>query len=88
MKWVQENPVVVGAVVKAALVCATVFGLHTTEADREAVTVAILAVAGAWAALTAKERASVTPMNKVERLAEETGGNAHKLVDKIKGLVD
>lgn len=87
MNWIKDNPVVVGTAIKAILVLATVFGLHTTEADREAVVTAVIAVAAAVAALTAKERASVTPMRKVERLAQETGGNATKLVDRLKGLL-
>lgn len=87
MNWVKNNPVVVGTVTKAMLVMATVFGLHTTEADRELVVAAVMANAAAIAALTAKERASVTPMNKVERLAKETGGNALKLVDQLKGIL-
>lgn len=88
MRWIKDNPVIVGTCIKALLVVGTVFGLHTTEADREAVVAAVLAVATAVIALTAKERASVTPMVKVERLAQETGGNAIKLVDKLKGIFD
>lgn len=88
MTWIKDNPVVVGTALKALLVVATIFGLHTTEADRELVVAAVMANAAAIAALTHKERASVTPMNKVERLAQETGGNAIKLVDKLKGILD
>lgn len=87
MNWIKENPVVVGTVIKALLVVGTLFGLSTTEADREVVVTAVIAVAAAVAALTHKERASVTPMRKVERLAQETGGNALKLVDRIKGIL-
>ena len=87
MEWIKDNPVIVGTVIKSVLALATVVGLETTEADREAVVAAVIAVAVAIIALTGKERASVTPMNKVERLAHETGGNAIKLVDKLKGLI-
>lgn len=88
MKWIQDNPVIVGTVIKSMLALATVVGLQTTEADREAVVAAVIAVAVAVGALTAKERASVTPMKKLEDAASEVGGNALKLVQRIKGLVD
>lgn len=87
MEWVKNNPVIVGTVIKAMLALGTVVGLSTTEADREVVVAAVIAVAGAIAVLTKKERASVTPMVKVEKLAHETGGNALKLLDKLKGIL-
>lgn len=87
MEWIKDNPVVVGTCLKALLVVATIFGLHTTEANREQIVAAVIAVAAAVAGMTHKERASVTPMNKVERLAQETGGNALKLVDQLKGIL-
>lgn len=87
MEWIRNNPVIVGTAIKAVLVVGTIFGLSTTEADREAVVAAVIAVATAVIALTHKERASVTPMRKVEKLAQETGGNAIKLVDQLKGIL-
>lgn len=82
-----DEPIILGTALKALLAVGAIFGLHTTEADREVIVAAILAVIAAIAVITKKERASVTPMQKVERLAQETGGNANKLVDKLKGLV-
>lgn len=71
MDWIRNNPVVVGTLIKAALVAGTIVGLHTTEADREAVVAAVIAVAAAVAALTTKERASVTPVVKVQEKMEQ-----------------
>lgn len=88
MKWIENNPVIVGTTVKAMLALATIVGLQTTEADREVVVVAVLAVAAAVGVLTKKERDAVTPMKKLEDTATDIGGNALKLVAKLKGLVD
>ncbi len=80
-----NEPVILGTALKALLLAATLFGLHTTEADREAIVAAIVAVLAAIAVITKKERDSVTPMAKVESLAQETGGEALTLVDRLKG---
>lgn len=78
---------IVGTVIKSTLALATIVGLQTTEADREAVVAAVIAVVVAIAALTKKERDSVTPMRKVEAIAQEEKGKALTLVDRLKGIL-
>lgn len=96
MNWIQNNPVIVGTAIKALLALATIAGLQTTEADREAVVAAVIAVAAAWAVLTKKTRDSVTPMHKVEGhvesvvkgLGPETVGAVGNITNAGRAVVD
>lgn len=78
---ILEEPTLLLTLLKAALVAAVAFGAPLTDGQTEA----LLAVAGAVLALGVVNRQLVTPVAKVERLAEGIGGNAIKLADKLTG---
>lgn len=78
---ILEEPTLLIALLKAALVAAVAFGAPLTDGQTEA----LLAVAGAVLALGVVNRQLVTPVAKVERLADDIGGNAKKLVKTLTG---
>lgn len=84
MRRILEEPTILLTLLKAALVAGAAFGLPLSDGQTQA----LLGVAGAILALGAINRQIVTPVKKVERLAEGIGGNAHKLVDQLTGGSD
>lgn len=85
MKRLLYEPVILGSALKAVLAVGTVLGLSLTNVQSEAIVAAVLANLAAFGAITAKTRAVVTPLAKVEDLGRTLGGNATKLVDHITG---
>lgn len=81
MKHILEEPTILLSLLKALLIAGVAFGLPISDSQTEA----LLGVAVAVLALGAINRQVVTPVVRVERLAEDIGGNAKKLADQITG---
>jgi hypothetical protein len=81
MRRILEEPTALLALLKALLIAGVAWGLPLTSGQTDA----LLSVAAAVLALGAVNRQVVTPVRKVERLAEGIGGNAHKLVNVLTG---
>lgn len=78
---IRDEPVLLANLFKAVLICAVAFGLPLTGDQ----TTALVGVAAATLAIGGVVRSAVAPVAKVERLADEIGGNATKLVTALKG---
>lgn len=81
MNILQREPVLLLDLLKAAVLAAVAFGLPLSDGQ----TTALLGVAGAVLALSGVARAAVTPVAKVEEIANDVGGNAIKLVGRLTG---
>lgn len=81
MRRILEEPTILISLLKALLIAGAAFGLPISDSQTEA----LLGVAVAVLALGVVNRQIVTPIAKVERLAEGIGGNAHKLVNQLTG---
>ena len=64
-RLIVGNPIILGNLLRALLGVGTVVGLGFTDAQSDAIVAAVLANLAAFAAITVKERAVVSPTQKV-----------------------